>query len=135
MDVENNGHFIKNIDSSSSGATTIKVLAPIFLENTKCSINWQDSTYLKNSKPWQTVGKPDYGITVSNADGKSKGIDLKVSWCGLRSYIDPTNLVLLAHQFAKYSLRNFSFVSFSPKLTFSIVSMFQCCLCKICLVP
>jgi hypothetical protein len=96
--VENNGRFIKNIDFSSSGATTIKVLAPIFLENTKCSINWQDSTYLKNSKPWQTVGKPDDGITLSNADGKSKGIDLKVSWCGLRSYIGPINrMVLHAH--------------------------------------
>ena len=70
-----------NIESSvktASAVTTIKVTAPIFLENTECSINWQDSTFLKNSKNWRAVAKSDSGITVSNADGNSRGIDLKV---------------------------------------------------------
>jgi hypothetical protein len=86
--------FIKNIRTktkkkkpSTADIITIKVLAPIFLENTKCSINWQNSTYLNNSETWKTVGKPDDGITVSNADGKSKGIDMKVSRRILRQLV------------------------------------------------
>lgn len=79
--MEKNGSFsfMKNIKADSSYDNfAINVFAPMHIENIKCSINWQDSTYLKNDKPWQNIGKIDNGITVSNADGYSKGIDLKV---------------------------------------------------------
>ena len=70
---------MKNVKADSSyDSFIINVFAPIYMENTKCAINWQDSTYLKNDKPWKSIGKIDSGITVSNGDGYSKGIDLKV---------------------------------------------------------
>ena len=69
-----------NVPSSSEGRINVKISAPIILDNTECVINWFHSAFVRDSQPWQSITKPDNGITVSNVDGKSKGITMKVSF-------------------------------------------------------
>ena len=76
----NNNRFLMNVLSTSKDGIAVKISAPIILDNTKCVINWFHSVFVRDSQPWQSITKADNGITVSNADGKSKGITMKVSF-------------------------------------------------------
>ena len=72
-------YFDRECQSAKECFITTKILAPIYEENSKCSINWKTSSYLVDNKPWQYVPKPDNDITISPAEN-SWGVYVKVSF-------------------------------------------------------
>ena len=49
---------------SDDDCLEIKILAPIYEENSKCIINWNTSTYLENNAPWDYISTPDNNIII-----------------------------------------------------------------------
>ena len=56
----------------------IKVLAPIFAGNNHCSLLWDQSQFLVNDKPWQSVDGYENDFEIHRTNNKSE-VTLKVT--------------------------------------------------------
>ncbi|CAB4029363.1 Hypothetical predicted protein, partial [Paramuricea clavata] len=57
---------------------TYKVIAPIYIQNSRCSLLWKKSRFLKDNQLWQQVSGKIEGLTFSQSQ-LFRGVEIKIT--------------------------------------------------------
>ena len=57
---------------------THKLFAPMYVQNSQCSLLWKNSSFLIDDKLWQPVFGGNEGITLTMSDQQFRGMEIKV---------------------------------------------------------
>ena len=79
----NDGHVIRNVaygdfECKSDCSRTYKVIAPVYVQNSQCSLLWNESSYIRDDQLWQSVTGKNEGIALLSSGKNFRGFEIKV---------------------------------------------------------